>query len=108
MTDGYAGYRSALVETLQQKGIHDMAVLRAVATVPRHRFVPEAYRGRQVEEAGELDVLLAIPDALVLDADRCPLIVFGHWPSRIVAAIDEISSKSAPRGIHGSFSGSSA
>lgn len=41
MSDGYAGYRSALVETLQGKGIHDMAVLRAVATVPRHRFVPE-------------------------------------------------------------------
>jgi protein-L-isoaspartate(D-aspartate) O-methyltransferase len=42
MGDGYAGYRSALVETLQRKGIHDMAVLRAVATVPRHRFVPES------------------------------------------------------------------
>lgn len=41
MSDGYAGYRSALVETLQRKGIHDMAVLRAVATVPRHRFVPD-------------------------------------------------------------------
>lgn len=50
MSDGYAGYRSALVETLQQKGIHDMAVLRAVATVPRHRFVPESLIGRAYDD----------------------------------------------------------
>jgi protein-L-isoaspartate(D-aspartate) O-methyltransferase len=51
VTDGYAGYRSALVETLQQKGIHDMAVLRAVATVPRHRFVPESLVGRAYDDS---------------------------------------------------------
>ncbi len=39
--DGYGGYRSRLVETLQQKGIRDLAVLRAIGTVPRHLFVPE-------------------------------------------------------------------
>lgn len=50
MSDGYAGYRSALVETLQQKGIHDMAVLRAVATVPRHRFVPESLVTRAYDD----------------------------------------------------------
>ena len=51
MTDGYAGYRSALVETLQQKGIHDMAVLRAVATVPRHRFVPDSLVTRAYDDS---------------------------------------------------------
>jgi protein-L-isoaspartate(D-aspartate) O-methyltransferase len=51
VSDGYAGYRSALVETLQQKGIHDMAVLRAVATVPRHRFVPDSLVTRAYDDA---------------------------------------------------------
>jgi protein-L-isoaspartate(D-aspartate) O-methyltransferase len=51
VTDGFAGYRSQLVETLQRKGIHDMAVLRAVATVPRHLFVPESLRHQAYEDA---------------------------------------------------------
>jgi protein-L-isoaspartate(D-aspartate) O-methyltransferase len=51
MSDGYAGYRSQLVEALQLKGIHDMAVLRAVATVPRHRFVPDTLAHRAYEDA---------------------------------------------------------
>lgn len=51
MSDGYAGYRSALVEALQLKGIHDMAVLRAVATVPRHRFVPEPLLSRAYDDS---------------------------------------------------------
>lgn len=50
MSDGYVGYRSALVEALQRKGIRDMAVLRAVATVPRHHFVPESLRHRAYED----------------------------------------------------------
>ena len=49
--DGYGGYRSRLVETLQQKGIRDLAVLHAVGTVPRHRFVPESVRHRAYEDA---------------------------------------------------------
>jgi protein-L-isoaspartate(D-aspartate) O-methyltransferase len=51
MSDGYAGYRTRLVEALQLKGIHDMAVLRAVASVPRHRFVPASLEGRAYEDA---------------------------------------------------------
>lgn len=50
MSDGYVGYRSALVEALQRKGVHDMAVLRAIATVPRHRFVPESLCHRAYED----------------------------------------------------------
>jgi protein-L-isoaspartate(D-aspartate) O-methyltransferase len=49
--DGYGGYRQQLAETLRAKGIRDLAVLRAVATVPRHRFVPEAVRHRAYEDA---------------------------------------------------------
>jgi protein-L-isoaspartate(D-aspartate) O-methyltransferase len=48
--DGYGGYRSRLVEMLQQKGIRDLAVLRAVGTVPRHLFVPESVRHRAYDD----------------------------------------------------------
>jgi protein-L-isoaspartate(D-aspartate) O-methyltransferase len=50
MSDGYAGYRSRLVEALQLKGIRDMAVLRAVATVPRHVFVPPELEARAYDD----------------------------------------------------------
>jgi protein-L-isoaspartate(D-aspartate) O-methyltransferase len=49
--DGYGGYRSRLVEALQQKGIRDLSVLRAVGTVPRHLFVPESVRHRAYDDA---------------------------------------------------------
>ncbi|MFN0179862.1 MAG: protein-L-isoaspartate(D-aspartate) O-methyltransferase [Gemmatimonadales bacterium] len=49
--DSYGGYRQHLVETLQAKGIRDLAVLRAIATVPRHRFVPDAVRHRAYEDS---------------------------------------------------------
>jgi protein-L-isoaspartate(D-aspartate) O-methyltransferase len=48
--DGYGGYRSRLVETLQQKGVRDLAVLRAIGTVPRHLFVPESVRHRAYDD----------------------------------------------------------
>jgi protein-L-isoaspartate(D-aspartate) O-methyltransferase len=49
--DGYGGYRAQLVETLQQKGIRDLAVLHAIRMVPRHRFVPESVRHRAYDDA---------------------------------------------------------
>ena len=49
--DGYGGYRSQLVDTLRQKGIRDLAVLRAVRMVPRHLFVPESVRHRAYDDA---------------------------------------------------------
>lgn len=49
--DGFGGYRSRLVETLQQKGIRDLAVLRAIGSVPRHLFVPESVRHRAYEDS---------------------------------------------------------
>ena len=48
--DGYGGYRGQLVETLQRKGIRDLAVLRAVRMVPRHLFVPESVRHRAYDD----------------------------------------------------------
>lgn len=50
MTDGFVGYRSQLVEALQRQGVRDMAVLRAVGTIPRHLFVPESLRHRAYED----------------------------------------------------------
>ncbi|MGH7581476.1 MAG: protein-L-isoaspartate(D-aspartate) O-methyltransferase [Gemmatimonadales bacterium] len=49
--DGYGGYRAQLVETLQRKGIRDLAVLRAIRMVPRHLFVPESVRHRAYDDA---------------------------------------------------------
>ena len=48
---GYRGARRRLVEVLQDKGIKDLAVLRAIDTVPRHLFVPESVRHRAYEDA---------------------------------------------------------
>lgn len=42
----YRGARRNLVETLQDKGIRDLSVLRAIDTVPRHLFVPPTVRIR--------------------------------------------------------------
>jgi protein-L-isoaspartate(D-aspartate) O-methyltransferase len=49
--DSYGGFRAALVETLRDKGISDLRVLHAVATVPRHRFVPDSVRHRAYEDS---------------------------------------------------------
>jgi protein-L-isoaspartate(D-aspartate) O-methyltransferase len=48
--DGFGGYRVRLVETLRAKGIRDLAVLKAVAEVPRHLFVPPALRAQAYED----------------------------------------------------------
>ena len=49
--DSYGGYRQQLVELLQTKGIRDLAVLKAISMVPRHRFVPDAVRHRAYEDS---------------------------------------------------------
>src|SRR3954464_7917610 len=45
------GARRRLVETLQSKGIRDLAVLRAFEMTPRHQFVPSGIRHRAYEDA---------------------------------------------------------
>src|SRR5829696_496698 len=51
VTDSYGGYRAQLVEALRSKGIREPSVLRAIAEVPRHLFVPEGVRHRAYEDA---------------------------------------------------------
>ncbi len=48
--DSYAGYRQKLVEEVRAQGVKDLAVLRAIAEVPRHKFVPEAMLRRAYED----------------------------------------------------------
>ena len=45
------GPRRRLVESLQDKGIRDLAVLRAIDQVPRHLFVPLEQRHRAYEDS---------------------------------------------------------
>ena len=47
----FRGARRRLVETLQDKGIKDLAVLRAIDQVPRHLFVPASVRHRAYEDS---------------------------------------------------------
>jgi protein-L-isoaspartate(D-aspartate) O-methyltransferase len=43
--------RERLIETMRDRGIHDLAVLEAFSRVPRHLFVPEAVRHRAYDDA---------------------------------------------------------
>lgn len=47
----FRGARRRLVEVLQDKGISDLAVLRAFDEVPRHLFVPTGVRHRAYEDS---------------------------------------------------------
>ena len=47
----FRGARRRLVEALQEKGIRDLAVLRAIDQVPRHLFVPPTVRHRAYEDS---------------------------------------------------------
>jgi protein-L-isoaspartate(D-aspartate) O-methyltransferase len=47
----YRGVRRRLVETLQDNGIRDLAVLHAIAETPRHLFIPTGVRHRAYEDS---------------------------------------------------------
>jgi protein-L-isoaspartate(D-aspartate) O-methyltransferase len=47
----FTGARRRLIETLQENGITDLAVLRAFDLTPRHLFVPSGVRHRAYEDA---------------------------------------------------------
>ena len=47
----FRGARRRLVETLRDKGISDLAVLRAIDMTPRHLFVPTGVQHRAYEDA---------------------------------------------------------
>jgi protein-L-isoaspartate(D-aspartate) O-methyltransferase len=46
----YVRLRRHLIETIVERGIDDLAVLRAFDLAPRHLFVPEAVRHRAYED----------------------------------------------------------
>lgn len=50
MSGRYERQRLHLVDLIRDQGIEDMDALRVFATVPRHRFVPEAVRHRAYED----------------------------------------------------------
>ncbi|HMA02650.1 MAG TPA: protein-L-isoaspartate O-methyltransferase, partial [Gemmatimonadaceae bacterium] len=45
------GGRRRLVETLQERGVRDLAVLHAFDQTPRHLFVPTGMRHRAYEDS---------------------------------------------------------
>lgn len=49
--DPYGRRRQRLVERVEAQGIDDPQVLRAVATVPRHEFVPDAVARRAYDDS---------------------------------------------------------
>src|SRR5690606_15828978 len=46
----YRGKRIGLVNTLEEKGISDPAVLNAIGTIPRHMFIDTALHNRAYED----------------------------------------------------------
>ena len=46
----FRGARQRLVDTLREKGIRDLSVLRAFELTPRHQFVPTGIRHRAYED----------------------------------------------------------
>ncbi len=51
MIQQYTGVRRRLIEALREKGINDLAVLRAFDLVPRHLFVPSGVHHRAYEDS---------------------------------------------------------
>ncbi len=47
----FTGPRRRLVETLQDQGLRDLGVLKAISEVPRHLFVPTGVRHRAYEDS---------------------------------------------------------
>jgi protein-L-isoaspartate(D-aspartate) O-methyltransferase len=51
MTDRYEGQRRALIGQMQERGIRDLAVLRAFDLIHRHEFIPESMRHQAYNDA---------------------------------------------------------
>jgi len=49
--DRFIAQRRALIEKIREKGIHDLEILRAFDTIPRHEFLPQAVWHRAYEDA---------------------------------------------------------
>lgn len=51
MNDRFVAQRRGLIERLQERGIHDLEILRTFDLVPRHEFLPQAVWHRAYEDA---------------------------------------------------------
>ena len=56
MIPRFSGARRRLIEELQRKGIHDLAVLKAFDEVPRHLFVPSGVQHLSILTSGRFVV----------------------------------------------------
>jgi len=64
--DAYEYRRAQMVEALQRGGIDDPRVLEVMASVPRHLFVPEAFRHQAYSD----DVSIGIGDGQTISQPR--------------------------------------
>jgi protein-L-isoaspartate(D-aspartate) O-methyltransferase len=65
-TDAYAYRRAQMVESLRRGGIEDPRVLEIMARVPRHLFVPEAFRHQAYDD----DVSIHIGEGQTISQPR--------------------------------------
>jgi protein-L-isoaspartate(D-aspartate) O-methyltransferase len=65
-SDEYEYRREQMVERLREHGVRDERVLAAMAEVPRHLFVPEAYRNQAYSD----DVSINIGDGQTISQPR--------------------------------------
>ena len=65
-TDSYAYRRAQMLESLKQGGISDKRVMEAMAEIPRHYFVPEAFRHQAYDD----DVSIHIGEGQTISQPR--------------------------------------
>ncbi len=65
-TDAYAYRREQMVESLRRSGISDRRVMGAMAEIPRHYFVPEAFRHQAYDD----DVSIHIGEGQTISQPR--------------------------------------
>jgi protein-L-isoaspartate(D-aspartate) O-methyltransferase len=54
--DEFAYRRKQMVEAVRREGVEDERVLEAMAEIPRHLFVPEAYRNQAYSESVSINI----------------------------------------------------
>ena len=64
--DAYAYRRAQMLDSLKQGGINDTRVLEAMAEIPRHYFVPEAFRHQAYDD----DVSIHIGEGQTISQPR--------------------------------------
>ncbi|MCG6949887.1 MAG: protein-L-isoaspartate(D-aspartate) O-methyltransferase [Acidobacteria bacterium] len=80
VADAYAYRRAQMVESLQRGGITDRRVIEVMAEVPRHLFVPEAFRHQAYDD----DVSIHIGEGQTISQPR--IVALMSEAARIQAA----------------------